>query len=108
MKLKASQIKGVRLDLLKRQGNRCALCGLDLPVEKAVLDHDHKTGYIRSALHRGCNSLLGKNENNYRRYGVDLFAFADGLGQYLRFHSVDRTGLEHPSHGKPKRRKRRV
>lgn len=50
-------------------------------------------------LHRGCNALLGKIENNYRRYGVkSLSAFANGVAQYLQVHIDNRTGLLHPTH----------
>ena len=61
--------------------------------------HDHQTGAIRGALHRGCNALLGKVENNYKRYGVrNLFAFLNGAAAYLQRHLTNRTGLLHPTH----------
>jgi hypothetical protein len=64
-----------------------------------VLDHDHATGAVRAVLHRTCNTLLGKVENAYRRFGVkDLSAFAQGLVPYMQHHAVNRTGLLHPSH----------
>lgn len=104
-KLKTTQVKPTRLRLLASQGMRCALCGLELTEEEAVLDHDHKSGLIRATLHRGCNSLLGKVENNARRYRVNLDAFTRGIGAYLELHKEDQTGLLHPSHGKPKKRR---
>lgn len=65
----------------------------------AVLDHDHRTGAVRAAIHRGCNSLLGKLENNAARYGVrDIGVFANGVAQYLRAHMTNVTGLLHPTH----------
>lgn len=67
-----SKTAGYRKALLIRQGHLCGLCGHYIDYEKAVLDHDHKSGRIRSVLHRACNSLLGKLENNYRRFGVTL------------------------------------
>ncbi len=98
-KLKTTQIATAREELRFNQGGRCALCGLPLTKEGAVLDHDHATGAIRGALHRGCNALLGKVENNYKRYGVpSLAAFAQGVAVYLQAHSIDRTGLIHPTH----------
>jgi hypothetical protein len=64
-----------------------------------VLDHDHATGAIRATLHRSCNALLGKIENNYKRYGVaSLAAFCNGASAYLQAHVTNRTGLFHPSH----------
>jgi hypothetical protein len=54
---------------------------------------------VRAALHRGCNSLLGKVENNYKRYGVpSVAAFGTGLGQYIQRHATNITGLIHPTH----------
>lgn len=99
-KLKHSEIAAVRADLYAQQGGRCALCGgLFTESDYAVLDHDHHTGAVRGALHRSCNALLGKVENNAARYGVrQLSAFGQGLGPYLQAHVVNRTGLIHPLH----------
>lgn len=84
------------------QGGRCPICQRPLSIAAAVLDHDHNTGAIRAALHRGCNSLLGKLENNAARYGVvDLAAFAAGVPSYIRKHFVNVTGLIHPLHKTP-------
>ena len=54
---------------------------------------------MRGALHRGCNALLGKLENNAARYGVrDIGLFTNGVANYLRIHAVNVTGLLHPSY----------
>jgi hypothetical protein len=76
------------------------LCQLPLPNgPNAVLDHDHKTGAIRAVLHRSCNAVLGKVENNAPRFGVpDIIAFCAGLAPYLRRHATNITGMLHPSH----------
>lgn len=98
-KLKAAEIKAEREALLYQQGGLCALCKGVCTESDAVLDHDHGTGAIRASLHRSCNALLGKVENNYRRYGVrDLAAWAQGVAAYLQRHMVNRTGLLHPTH----------
>lgn len=102
VRLKASQVGPTRAALAERQGGRCALClgklGLKAPLDP-VLDHDHKTGAIRGVLHRGCNSLYGKVENNAARYGVhSIPAFASGIANYQRQHAVNVTGLVHPTH----------
>lgn len=101
-KLTYSQVAIVRLRLANAQNQRCALCGAPFgkkaPMDP-VLDHDHNTGAIRGVLHRGCNSLLGKVENNAPRYGVrDLFAFGSGLQAYLVKHQVPVTDLIHPTY----------
>lgn len=101
-RLTATQIKLVRLRIAADQGNRCAICGgqlgLKAPLDP-VLDHNHQTGAVRGVLHRGCNSLLGKVENNGPRYGVrDILAFCGGLANYLRNHLTNVTGYLHPTH----------
>jgi hypothetical protein len=64
-----------------------------------VLDHNHSTGAVRAALHRGCNALLGKVENNAARYGVaSVPAFGAGLGPYLQRHQINTTGMLHPTY----------
>lgn len=101
-RLTATQVKLLRVKLAAEQGNRCALCGGQFGVKAPtdpVLDHDHKTGAVRGVLHRGCNSLLGKVENNAPRYGVrDVFAFCAGIPNYLRQHLTNITGYLHPTH----------
>lgn len=104
-KLKATEIAEVRATIAAAQGGRCAAClgklGLKAPLDP-VLDHDHHTGDVRGVLHRGCNSLLGKVENNAPRYGVhNLLAFCHGIATYMQKHQVNVTGLIHPLHKTP-------
>lgn len=96
-RLKTTEVSVVRERLIVQQGGRCALC--QLPITKPVLDHDHTTGAVRGALHNGCNALLGKLENNYKRYGVvNLAAFTNGAAAYLQRHMTNQTGWLHPTH----------
>lgn len=86
--------------MLESQGFTCAICHLPCDEEKAVLDHCHKGGHIRAVLHRSCNSLLGKLENNAPRYGMtkeQLIAFVNGAAEYLSTHQENQTGLIHPT-----------
>jgi hypothetical protein len=93
-RLTQAKIKQAREQLAEAQGQRCALC--KLPLSKPVLDHDHSTGVVRATLHSGCNALLGKVENNYRRYGViNLAAFLHGTAEYLQRHSTPQTAWLH-------------
>jgi hypothetical protein len=98
-RLKTTEVATTRAAMLVAQSGRCAICKLPCSPTQAVLDHNHSTGLIRASLHRGCNALLGKVENNYKRYGVpNLSAFLNGLAAYLQRHETDQTGLLHPSH----------
>lgn len=99
-KLKHSEVASVRLNLLAKQGGKCAICKQRCTPDKAVLDHCHTSGHIRSVLHRGCNALLGKIENNYKRYGIaeiELAGLAAGAYQYMRQHTVPQTEWLHPT-----------
>ena len=101
-RLKHEEVKVVRDQLHEQQGRRCAVCSLPVAPVDAVLDHHHGTGAVRGVLHRGCNSLLGKVENNAGRYGVrDVAAFTSGIAGYLRRHMINVTGLLHPTHKSP-------
>ena len=96
-KLKYKDIKTVREQQLEQQQNCCALCG-DRIDGDAVLDHDHKTGRIRRVLHRGCNAMLGKIENNMarNRLTVDrLNTFASNLVAYMEHEYAD---IIHPTY----------
>ena len=46
------------LNLIKKQHNKCAICGLDLN-GKSVVDHDHQTGRVRGILCNSCNTGIG-------------------------------------------------
>lgn len=105
-KLKASKIKEYRQQQLALQNNCCDLCGEEV-VDDAVLDHDHKTGLIRKVLHRGCNSMLGKVENNMARSRMDIYrlrAWAENLVDYIQ---TVHTDIVHPTHTRVKRKPKR-
>jgi hypothetical protein len=97
-RLKTTEVAAARRTLLVEQGNVCDLCRLQCSEAQAVLDHNHSTGAVRATLHRGCNALLGKVENNAARYGVpNVSAFGAGLGPYLARHMTNKHGLLHPT-----------
>lgn len=77
-RLKVKEVAPYRAEKLKEQSGKCALCCLPISAGQDVLDHDHGTGVIRAVLHRSCNALLGKVENNYKRYGIK------DMGQLMR------------------------
>ncbi len=85
-RLNARQLKEWREATWWAQDKRCAITGYTLSLSEAVADHDHGTGPLRGVLHRGVNALLGKCENNYRRYGLSLpllAAMSPPIGAYL-------------------------
>lgn len=109
-RLKASEIPGCRNEFLAKQDGRCGLCGERfVPGEVVVLDHDHKTGYVRGALHRGCNAALGHIENNRARNGLlggRLGRMLGGVMAYLhQDHSVNPL---HPTHKTPEEKRVRI
>jgi hypothetical protein len=58
------------LEMFEQQHNMCAICGGlmirgdALANDGMVLDHCHKTGFIRGFLHQGCNKGLGSFKDN--------------------------------------------
>ena len=62
-KCKQSDLPQIKRELITKQNGLCPICGKDLTrcsPSNIVVDHDHTTGVIRAALHRGCNGLDGK------------------------------------------------
>ena len=98
MKLKHSEVRDWRIRQLGIQDYTCALCGDTIEATEAVLDHDHKSGLLRQVLHRGCNSMLGKIENNAARSRMTpqrLRVFAENLIEYI---TTAHTEVLHPTH----------
>lgn len=98
-KLTYAGLKKYREQTLADQGFRCGMTGYPLTPEQAVVDHDHQTGHIRGVIHRGVNALLGKIENNHKRYGVSLPLLYAMLEETERYLERDHTGNPiYPSH----------
>lgn len=77
--LQAKDVKPIREDILKSQGNVCRLCNEPITEQSGVsLDHQHKLkseecgpdgkGLIRGVLCRACNVWEGKIWNSSTRY----------------------------------------
>ncbi len=99
--LKTSELNSVRAQLVKRQLNKCAICGKPFTRrDDSVVDHCHETGYIRGALHRSCNQAEGRVKTKARlgHKGVSAYEYLIGLGKYLEFHSKPQFPLIHPTH----------
>lgn len=63
--------------LLKKQGNKCAICGKKSSKEgkRFAVDHNHKTGFIRGLLCNYCNTRLMKylRDNKNRAMGLACY-----------------------------------
>ena len=97
MKLKHKDIAPLRAELLEKQKQICLLCN-DYIVDDAVLDHCHKTGQIRGVLHRGCNALLGKVENNMARNRVSIERLEHWASNLVGYINSQHSDLIHPRH----------
>jgi len=100
-KLKYKDIPAVRNYQIEQQGYRCGLCDDIIEPGKAVLDHDHRSGIIRRVLHRGCNSMLGKIENNMARSEIDLFRLMKISSKVADYISNTATNWIHPTFKTP-------
>ena len=107
MKLKPKDIKQTRESILAEQQGLCAICHDVIMPGEAVLDHCHKTGYIRAVLHRGCNAFIGHIENNQARNKITPDRLDMILSNYLEYVSTHRL-LIHPTHLTPEERKQRA
>jgi len=97
MKLKPKDIKPLREQLLIEQGGLCAICHEHIDPGQAVLDHDHRSGYVRAVLHRGCNAFIGALENNQKRNLITLSRLDAIMANFTRY-VVTTTEIIHPSH----------
>lgn len=83
-----ADVKKTRELLLEQQEGFDPITGEEIPKGQAVLDHDHKTQYVRAVLHRQSNAVLGKIENLWTRYlgwwySGTLSDFLRGCANYL-------------------------
>lgn len=93
--------------MLSEQTGCCALCQEPV-LDDAVLDHCHKTGLIRGVLHRGCNSLLGKIENNMPRSQVNLDRLEKIAENLIKYIVTPKSEFLHPTHRTPEEKKLRA
>jgi len=100
-RLKTTQLAGVLVQLVKKQGGKCAICGHPFTQrDVAVADHCHTKGYIRGALHNSCNGIEGRVKKLAQRghTGISAEKYVIGLGKYLDEHKTPKYNYLHPSH----------
>lgn len=107
-RLTKRQADELRRSLIAAQDNRCALCEDTLEGKTACLDHDHRTGLIRSVLCLNCNGIEGKIFNLCRRAKRNSTEvnFLASVYLYWLSHTPERsTGLTHPAHRTPEEKR---
>lgn len=105
-RIKATEVKALRQSMWLKQKGQCALCMLPLDPKDANLDHCHTSGHVRGVIHRGCNLMLGKVENNYKRFGIkDLKAVINNLIEYIHCYDDHPSGIIHFTHRTAEERK---
>lgn len=121
-KFKRKELSHVKQQLVMRQGGICPICKgslLGLKPENIVVDHDHSTGIVRAALHRGCNRVEGAVYKMIVAWGkaigpLQVMKVAENLVNFWRLHSTPQTEWIYYDHKTPaeqlvlaaKRRKR--
>ncbi len=104
LKMKYTDVKPLREQLLLEQDNKCRLCN-QLIHDDAVLDHCHSTGLVRGVLHRGCNMFLGKIENNLKRNKITLPMLMNLFNNYFDY-TISYTEHTHPTYKVPGTKKK--
>ena len=66
-------------EMLSSQNNVCAICGKNEEHRRLAVDHDHKTGKVRSLLCGRCNPAVG--------FLLDDPALAEKFVAYLKLHN---------------------
>lgn len=100
-RLTAQQVLPFKAKLVIQQKGRCAICRHPITAgEDSCLDHDHKTGAIRSALCRNCNGIEGKVKNLATRAKRDATYqwWVEKLLAYWNAHETHPSSILHPSH----------
>ena len=105
-KMNRKDIPSVRKMLVAKQNGLCPICGKDLTRTQAVnqvIDHDHKTGFVRAVVHRGCNKVEGSVYNTVQRWGkaATLTSVIGTLKRVIAFwelHQTPQTDIIYYSH----------
>ncbi len=117
IQLEQKEIKGLKEKWHNEQGEICPLLKQYIPLDKMVLDHQHKLkaelpdetgkGLCRGAIQFQANALEGKITNAFKRLGLDkyitLVEFLRNMADYLEHNKIQEG--EHYIHPTEKPRK---
>ena len=106
-KLKYREVSVERAMAVLDQLGTCPLCEQHLALADAVLDHNHKTGQVRGAIHRFCNTFLSRIENGIARNRITPEQLTAILKNYESYVQRE-TGMLHPTHKTPEERQARA
>lgn len=96
MRLKTTEVKGFRKQLLLRQGGICPLCETQIQEGQDTLDHDHGTGHVRRVLCRNCNQIEGRVLQWVKKSYTSPEEFLANLARYWEDDYT--TNPHHPNH----------
>lgn len=105
-RIKQSEIQAYRLAYMDEQLGKCDICQINLAGRVMNLDHEHKTGKLRSVLCRECNTLLGKVENFLNTYGHPRGQmFLSRAWDYIQHYKKHPRDIYHPSYRTPEEKR---
>lgn len=104
-----NNLPNIKKALVLKQRGLCPITGRDLRAMQdvnVVVDHDHRTGFIRAALPRAINGIEGKVKGLLMRWGgcktdKEMIDMLEGLANYLRLHMTPQTPWLHPEYKTP-------
>ena len=108
-KIKRADVPTIKKKLLIKQKGICPICGKDMTrvaPANIVLDHDHITGIVRAAIHRGCNRVEGQVLNSAMRWGKatskrEAIKVIENLVTFWKLHQVNQTEWIYHNHKTP-------
>lgn len=118
VQLKAGDIKKLKEELHREQGELCPILKHWFPPEVIVVDHIHKAkradepgindaGLVRGCIHTSVNIILGKVENSWKRTGLhkqDYITLPQVLRNMADYLERDALPLIHPTEKIPTKR----
>jgi hypothetical protein len=103
-RIRDKDIPALRERISVEQGGLCKICHVALGGDiRACLDHDHRTGVIRSVLCLNCNGIEGKIFNLGRRgcRGGNPQEHVKAIVAYWEHHALNPRKEIHPKHRTP-------